>query len=396
MPGTNAEPLISVIIAAYNQGPLLALAIESVLNQTYLNREIIVVNDGSTGTLTRETALRYEHQIVYIEQANGGVAAARNTGMAAAKGSLIALLDQDDLWMPNRLTKGVAAIQANSNVALIHSSYVLMDAEGRNTGVVRLGEGRWAPIPELLLEVRISSCTTLFRRQIALDKGGFDAALAGTDDWDMWLRMALLGYDFYCIGEPLACYRVHEEMTSRNDLLMINRSFAVLDKFYSQPSLPTLALEAKDQAYFNKHTWATAVFYGQRNLEDAAAQLDKAAQLFPEATIAGKLLRSLASARANAEGKAVGKQTIRDAAAFLRKEALANGLPSSALNSLKAQARLTEALHDAGKIERIGAVTATLLRYPGLIFSSEVRQAIGRLAGRISSNKKPGQSAGAV
>src|SRR5437667_615802 len=97
--GTSAgHPLVSVIIPAYNRGHFLALAIESALGQTYPKVEVIVVNDGSTDRMTRETAERYAGRIIYIEQENAGVAAARNAGIAAAAGEYFALLDSDDVW----------------------------------------------------------------------------------------------------------------------------------------------------------------------------------------------------------------------------------------------------------------------------------------------------------
>jgi glycosyltransferase involved in cell wall biosynthesis len=106
------SPKVSVIIPAYNQGDMLACAIKSALAQTYTNREIIVINDNSPNSITRRTAEQFATQIVYIERdTNGGVAAARNTGLEAATGSLIAWLDQDDIWLPRRLEMGVRTLQ---------------------------------------------------------------------------------------------------------------------------------------------------------------------------------------------------------------------------------------------------------------------------------------------
>ena len=100
------EPLVSVIIPCYNQGKYLAEAIESALNQTYPHVEVIVVNDGSTDN-TAEVAARYAGRITYVEQENGGPSAARNAAIGVATGSLIAHLDSDDRWSPQKLERQV-------------------------------------------------------------------------------------------------------------------------------------------------------------------------------------------------------------------------------------------------------------------------------------------------
>src|SRR6266571_2992397 len=135
---TSATPLVSVIIPAYNQGKLLARAIDGALGQTYEHKEIIVVNDGSPDSLTRDTAKQYGERIIYVERANGGVAAARNTGIEAANGELIALLDQDDVWLANKLERQVAVLRSHPNVGVVHSSYYLIDENGKRIGVKRL------------------------------------------------------------------------------------------------------------------------------------------------------------------------------------------------------------------------------------------------------------------
>src|SRR6266571_4940127 len=116
---TSATPLVSVIIPAYNQGKLLARAIDGALGQTYEHKEIIVVNDGSPDSLTRDTAKQYGERIIYVERANGG---------------LIALLDQDDVWLANKLERQVAVLRSHPNVGVVHSSYYLIDENGKRIG----------------------------------------------------------------------------------------------------------------------------------------------------------------------------------------------------------------------------------------------------------------------
>lgn len=379
--GEQENPLVSVIIPAYNQGPLLARAIDSALSQIYPRVEVIVVNDGSPAPITSETAARYSGRIVYVERdKSGGVAAARNTGLEAASGDLIALLDHDDRWLPHKLEREVAALSANPGAVLVHSSYYLINEESTRTKLVSLPERRWKPLPELLLEVAISPCTTLFRRGIVEEVGGFDPALNGSDDWDLWLRMAVAGYDFYCIGEPLAEYRVHAGMTSRDDPLMVGLSFRVLDKFYGLSGLPAVALDYKDRAYFVRHAWAASVYFGLGRLEEARSHLRKAAHLYPERITTGRFLQSLVYAG----GRAPTEEIAGKAVAFVLREVRTLNVPPHLRRRLRAKARLMVARHSSvGRFVRLRRVAGALLRSPQLALDPEMWGAARRLAGRL-------------
>jgi glycosyltransferase involved in cell wall biosynthesis len=385
------SPLVSVIIPTYNQGTLLARAIDSALAQTYPHKEIIVVNDGSTDDITRRTAANYVEHILYIERPNGGVAAARNTGLDAARGDLVALLDQDDVWLPGKLEKEVAVLTAHPEVGLVHSSYYLIDEQNNRTGVVQLPERAWKPLPDLLLEVQVSACTTLFRRQIVDAVGHFDPALNGSDDWDLWLRIAAAGHLFHCVGEPLAEYRVHPGMTSRDDLMMARTALAVLDKFYSCPSLPPEAIAYRDRAYFNRHAWAVSLYYGLGNLDEARREMQKAGSLYPEGIATARFVRTLVAARARAQDTVPTEQTAWEAARFvLRGARLGKRLRAQ----LASRAALVVALYShGGRGALLRGLAGALLRHPGLLWDDEVWRAAWRAArSRIGRPSAPGDS----
>src|SRR5438067_2461064 len=123
--------LVSVIMPVYRGERFVAAAIESVLAQTYRSFELLIVNDGSPDASAREIARFLPHrQIKYIEQQNAGVAAARNTGLAHATGELVALLDQDDLWLADKLDRQIAYLDARPDVGLVHTRVQCIDAEG--------------------------------------------------------------------------------------------------------------------------------------------------------------------------------------------------------------------------------------------------------------------------
>ncbi len=294
---------------------------------------------------------------------------------------MIALLDQDDVWLPGKIAKQVAALLARPDVALVHSSYYLIDADGRRTGVRRLQEGKWESLPGLLLDVPVSSCTTLFTKQLLEEVGPFDPTLNGSDDWDMWLRMALRRNQFYCIAEPLAEYRVHAGMTSQDNLMMASTGLAVLDKFYAMQSLPDVANEWKNRAYFNKRAWAVSIYYGLGRLDEARDELQAAALLYPEGIVAGRFIRSLVSARAEAEQMQATQRMAREAVAFLLKEAKVSERLAS---RLRRRARLLVALHaPRGRSNVVKSVVMAFLREPKLAIDEELWSAAGRRARRI-------------
>jgi glycosyltransferase involved in cell wall biosynthesis len=384
MSGAGDNPLVSVIIPAYNQGPMLVRAIESALSQTYHNVEIIVVNDGSPDPITHQTAAQFEGRITYIERENGGVAAARNTGIEAARGELIALLDQDDVWLPHRLEVEVRALHAHPEVALVHSSYYLIDEAGHRTGAAHLPEREWYALPDLLLDIPIASCTCLMPRWSLDEVGLFDPALAGSDDWDLELRLAASGYRFYCIREPLAEYRLHAANTSRNIGLMVRAGLGVLDKFYSLPNLPPVALRYRGQAYFKRHVWAVALYYGAGMLNEARDHLRQAAQSYPEGVAAGRFLQSLVYAEAEPPTPATAQAAIR----FVQ-QTLANcRLPATTRRKLRARSRLVLALHTGSRARRAGRVAWLALTQPWLLMDAESWRAGIRLATRAARTLK--------
>src|SRR5215472_11782458 len=112
------KPSVSVVITTYNQAQYITEAVLSALNQTYRHREVIVVDDGSTDE-TGARLVPFRDRVALVRQENQGVAASRNTGVRSAKGELIAFLDGDDLWEPDKLAVQVAAYQAHPRSGLI-------------------------------------------------------------------------------------------------------------------------------------------------------------------------------------------------------------------------------------------------------------------------------------
>ncbi|GAB6066979.1 hypothetical protein JCM13664_02970 [Methylothermus subterraneus] len=229
-----SPPLVSILMPVFNGEKYISQTIESVLSQTYKNYEIIIVNDGSTDHSYQKIKpyLRLSH-LKYIEQDNAGVASARNAALQLAKGNYFALLDQDDLWHPEKLTKQIDLFKSNPKLGLVHCHAVPINATGEI-----LPANPWWPRPtpprafeEIFLANPIHSCTAVFCRTALEQIGGFDPspAILFADEYDLWLRIAAT-FEVGYIPETLSYYRLHSENNSRDTIRMITSTLNVLKK----------------------------------------------------------------------------------------------------------------------------------------------------------------------
>lgn len=210
-------PQVSIVIPAYNQAGYLPGAIRSVLNQTFQDFEIIVVDDGSTDE-TPEVMRSFGEAILPVSQENQGLAGARNTGLRLARASLVALLDSDDEWLPDYLEQMVALAGERPRESVFYCSVVYMDADGRS--LPQLPETPVLPAEEmytaLLRHNFLVPSTILMRRTSVEDAGWFDPEFRRLQDWELWLRMLQAGYRFGGLPDRLVRYRVHSSSLSAN------------------------------------------------------------------------------------------------------------------------------------------------------------------------------------
>lgn len=188
------SPRVSVIIPTYNRAYILGRAIQSVLNQTYQDFEVIVVDDGSTDN-TEEVVLNFgSEKMRYIRHdKNRGAGAARNTGIRAARGEYIAFQDSDDKWYPNRLEEIAGIMEDHENIDFIFS-YGKIIKNGEIIGDV--GRAPWAnDLSREELVVRLFSDNfialqgVVVKKERVLEVGGFDERLTSAEDYDLWLRL---------------------------------------------------------------------------------------------------------------------------------------------------------------------------------------------------------------
>jgi glycosyltransferase involved in cell wall biosynthesis len=216
-PRSGNIPFISVVIPARNAAAYLPEAIASVRAQTFLDYEIIVIDDGSTDG-TSQIAAGFSG-VRCLKQSNRGAAAARNAGIAMARGRYIAFLDADDLWLPDKLDKQAAWLAANPSVVWVYSDARVFDSATRRT-ICRIGDRlhlhRGEILRPLLLCSFIPLATVVVHRAALIDAGLFDEALELRigEDWNLWLRLAE-EHTVGLIDEPLALIRMHASNTSR-------------------------------------------------------------------------------------------------------------------------------------------------------------------------------------
>jgi glycosyltransferase involved in cell wall biosynthesis len=209
-------PLVSVVIPNYNCARFLPDALTSVFAQTYPRVEVIVVDDGSTDD-SAQVLDTFGDRIRVLRQANQGVSAARNLGIRESRGELIAFLDADDLWHPEKLAKQVALF-ADPAVGLVHCAVEYIDEQGRTLGTNFTGRRGRVLRHIALLEgtVVLAGGSTAVVRRTSFDKAGvFDPDMSTAADWDMWRRIAC--YDAIdVVREPLMRYRLRPSSMHRN------------------------------------------------------------------------------------------------------------------------------------------------------------------------------------
>ena len=198
-----APPLISVIIPTFNRAALLSRAIDSVLMQTHRNNEIIVIDDGSTDH-TASVVAEYGSAVRYFHQNNAGASASRNRGIREAGGTLIAFLDSDDTWHPEKLSRQ-AALFSTAAIGAAHCAIRVEHTERGGT------KGLYYPGDALdihdVLALRIPWPTAMMvRRDVLLEVGGFDETLVASEDWELCIRIANK-YILAGIPEVLAEYQ---------------------------------------------------------------------------------------------------------------------------------------------------------------------------------------------
>jgi glycosyltransferase involved in cell wall biosynthesis len=217
-------PKISIIVPNFNGEKFILNSINSVLNQTYKDIEIIVVDDGSTDK-SREIISAFPSPVKLVTQANAGVSAARNRGLREAKGEYICFLDNDDYWFPGKLARQLEEFEKHPEVGIVYSSFIRwspepdgsycdpesIDLSSYSDDIDPIYSG-WI-YHQLLLDCWIFTSTTMFRAEVFERCGVFNETLPLGEDWVLWLIIAR-EYPVIMLIRPTTLYRQHPQQTT--------------------------------------------------------------------------------------------------------------------------------------------------------------------------------------
>lgn len=248
-------PVVSVLIPVYKGERFVARAIRSILEQSLLQTEVIIVNDGSPDA-SFEAIKPYlcDSRLKYLEQENAGVAAARNSALRVATGKYIGLCDQDDEWLPHKAEVQVAYLEAHPDFAMVHGDVNYIDESGN-----LLPHDAYFPsavsgdcFPRMFMGNPVMAVAALFRRSVIDEVGGFDPEIKYADDYDLWLRIAV-NHKIGFIDEPLARYRLHENNNSHDQIAIREFTLQVLRKIERQhpEACARIAPEERRRRYSN-------------------------------------------------------------------------------------------------------------------------------------------------
>lgn len=211
------EPLVSVLMPAYNCASFIGAAIESVLAQTYSNFELLVVEDGSTDGTTEvlHAKARRDPRLRLIFQEHGGLVPALNTGLQQARGRYLARLDADDLAYPQRLQAQVHCLEEQPNLVIVGSAYALIDSRGVPDHTDYMPQSDTAIRWHNLFHCPFAHTSVMLRLE-ALRAGGlsYNPAMQEAEDYELWSRLLQHGKG-QNLPEPLVQYRVHPDQASQ-------------------------------------------------------------------------------------------------------------------------------------------------------------------------------------
>ena len=212
------SPKVTVLLAVYNGEPYVRQAVESVLTQTFVDFEFLIVDDASTdGTVPTIASFDDDRIRLLRNDRNLGQVPSLNRGLAEARGEYVARLDHDDYCLPTRLERQVEVLDTNPEIGLVGTWMKIVEEGGHRVGWLR---STIADYPEfvfhtLIMRVLISHPSAMYRRAPVAELGGYDESAGPAEDKDLWRRLALERWDARLVPEPLVVYRLHDAQLSK-------------------------------------------------------------------------------------------------------------------------------------------------------------------------------------
>lgn len=220
MAKTENGPMVSINLCCYNSEKYLRETLDSIVNQTYKNWELVIINDGSsdsTESIINEY-IKQGYRIIYHYQENSGLGPSRNEALRHSSGEYIAFIDHDDIWKPHKLEKQVSAMEKRPDTAFLYSNYFVLKGKRRFLAL-RKPQPEGHVFESFLYHYPVGILTAMVRRKaIGRLKDLFDKELVLSEEFDLFLRLLYDSKAAY-IDEPLADYRLHSDMSSIKHML---------------------------------------------------------------------------------------------------------------------------------------------------------------------------------
>lgn len=277
------NPKFSVVIPAYNASAYIADCVNSVLTQTDQDFEVIVVDDGSTDQTAKIVSTFTDQRVNLVQRANGGLAAARNTGIAVAKGELVAFLDADDRWCREKLATHRQALDNNPQASVSYDWAAFIDVHGNRTGLCMSQTRKKMTHEALMVKNYLGNGSTSVVRRSVLEKfGGFDEKLHRLVDRELWVRLTFYGHQLQLVPQVLTEYRQHPNSftADTNRMLKGLEEFLVRVSIYAPQSVKKFAPLTRActnrwmaRAAFVEGNYPKARFHASQSLQSSISVL---------------------------------------------------------------------------------------------------------------------------
>ncbi|MEA5593800.1 glycosyltransferase family A protein [Rivularia sp. UHCC 0363] len=260
-------PEISIVIPAYNAERTIIKTIESVLEQTFQDFEIIVINDGSKDKTVEIVESIKDERINIFSSQNRGLPTARNRGISHSTGEFIAFLDADDLWTKNKLEMQLNALKQSPEAGLAYSWTCFMDVDERGEAISFLPSPQYSFTGDVYQQLLIgdfihSGSNTLIRSQAIQVVGEFEPTLKSCEDWDYWLRIAAR-FNFVVVPKYQILYRRTPGAMSSKVEVMKEASLIAIEKAYN--AAPKQLQYLKKYTLTNFHRYCASLYLQHRN-----------------------------------------------------------------------------------------------------------------------------------
>ncbi len=232
MKSANSNELVSVVIPTFNRASRIIKTIESVLSQTYDNLEIIIIDDNSKDN-TYEVIQPYLSEDIryYKNEINVGGAKSRNIGVKHCRGDLVAFLDSDDEWLPEKIELQVNKFNTNNNIDMVYTNYYLVNENNNKKLIFKESEELDNELLSILCKNFIGTTSTICIKKDVFNKiEGFDEQLPSCQDWDLYMRVLSNGYNIARVDTPCLNYYYHNNSITGNVNNVIKGHEIVLGK----------------------------------------------------------------------------------------------------------------------------------------------------------------------